>query len=330
MTKTLTSRLVWGLTSILGILVVNFTILHMVPGDPLQAIIGEYPAPPAYIEQIKRDFGLDQPIYIQLLHYIANIATGNLGFSFANRADVLSLILERARFTLMLVLPALAISAIVGICLALTGARKAGSAYDSMITAVSLFGYSVPVFWFGQVLLLVFAVQFGLLPAAGIVSMRAPSTGFGLVADVAWHMVLPLFSVTFFFVAEIARVARAGAVDALAQDYILTARAKGAKKRQVLFRHVLPNAMIPVVTVIGYNLGHALTATLMVETVFAWPGLGTLFISSVATRDYPVLMGVLLFASVLVILSNIVTDFLYSALDPRVRDKARDGDGRDK
>lgn len=323
MLKYILSRIVWGLLSVVGILVVNFAIIHMVPGDPVEAIVGEYPVPPEYVAQVRRDFGLDKPIYIQLLTYIANAASGNLGFSFANRADVLTLILDRSRYTLMLVLPALVISAIVGIGLALAGARKAGSAYDSFITAISLFGYSVPVFWFGQVLILLFAVQLGVLPAQGMMSLRAPSSGWGMVADVLSHMALPLLSVTLFYIAEIARVARAGAVDALAQDYVLTARAKGVRKRQVLLQHVLPNAMIPIVTVVGYNFGHALTATLMVETVFGWPGLGTLFIASVGTRDYPVLISTLLFASIFVIVSNIITDLLYLALDPRVREGAR-------
>jgi peptide/nickel transport system permease protein len=325
MLKTLYSRLVWGLASILGILVLNFLILHMVPGDPVQAIVGEYPVPEAYIEQVRRDFGLDQPLHIQLVNYIMNVGSGNLGFSFANRADVLTLILDRARFTLLLVVPAMTISAFLGIFLALQGARKAGSLYDSVITGISLFGFSTPVFWLGQLLILLFAVNLGMLPAQGMASLRTPATGWGLIWDVARHMVLPIACLSLFFVADIARVARAGAVDALAQDYILTARAKGVKKSAVLFRHVLPNAMIPIVTVIGYNLGNALTATLILETVFGWPGLGTLFISSVATRDYPVLMGILLFASFFVIISNILTDFLYYVLDPRVRE----GGGRE-
>jgi len=313
------SRLVWGALIVLCILVLNFLIIHMVPGDPLQAMLGDFPVPPGYAEQIRSEFGLDKPLGTQLALYLLNLAHGNLGFSFANRMPVLDLVLARLGPTLLLMLPALLLAAVVGVVLGVTAAPRAGSIEDSAITAVSLFGYSVPIFWLGQVLLIVFAIQLGWLPAQGMNNMREELHGLDRVLDVARHLVLPAFSVMIFYLAIVARVARASVAEALHHDYVLTAKAKGLSRRTVLWRHVLPNAMIPVVTVIGFNFGQSLTGAILVETVFAWPGLGNLFITSITNRDYPVLQGIFLLTSVAVVIVNIGTDLLYAALDPRVR-----------
>jgi peptide/nickel transport system permease protein len=183
---------------------------------------------------------------------------------------------------------------------------------------LSLAGYSMPIFWLGQILVIVFAVNLRWLPAQGMISLRESPQGFAAVLDLLWHLVLPAFSVTIYYVAVVARVARASVLEAISQDYVLTAQAKGLSRRYVLWRHVLPNAMIPVVTVIGYNFGYSLTGAILVETVFAWPGLGTLFVSAIGNRDYPVLQAIFLFASIAVVIANVVTDLAYAALDPRV------------
>lgn len=313
------SRLVWGALIVLCILVLNFLIIHMVPGDPLQAMLGDFPVPPGYAEQIRTEFGLDRPLGRQLVLYLLNLAHGNLGFSFANRMPVLDLVLARLGPTLLLMLPALLMAAIVGVVLGVTAAPRAGSVEDSALTAVSLFGYSVPIFWLGQVLVIVFAIQLGWLPAQGMNNMREELHGIDRALDVARHLVLPAFSVMIFYLAIVARVARASVAEALHHDYVLTAKAKGLSRRTILWRHVLPNAMIPVVTVIGFNFGQSLTGAILVETVFAWPGLGNLFITSITNRDYPVLQGIFLLTSVAVVVVNIGTDLLYATLDPRVR-----------
>ncbi len=313
------SRLGWGAVIVLCILVLNFLIVHMVPGDPLHALLGDFPVPPGYAEQVRAEFGLDQPIATQLALYLANLAHGNLGFSFANRSPVLDLILARLGPTLLLVIPAMFFAAVLGVVLGLAAAPRAGSAQDSALTAVSLFGYSVPIFWLGQMLVIVFAIDLGWLPAQGMKSMREEYQGLDAVLNVLWHLVLPGVSVMIYYVAIVARVARASVGEALHHDYVLTAQAKGLPARTILWRHVLPNAMIPVVTVVGYNFGQSLTGAILVETVFAWPGLGNLFITSITNRDYPVLQGIFLLTSVSVVIINIVTDLLYAWLDPRVR-----------
>jgi peptide/nickel transport system permease protein len=203
--------------------------------------------------------------------------------------------------------------------MAVSAARRAGSALDAGITALSLFGYSVPIFWLGQLMVMLFAVRLGWLPAAGMISLRNSPSGWVAVANVLWHMVLPAFSITIYYVAVVARIARASVLAVLSEDFILTALAKGLSHREVVWRHVLPNAIIPVVTVIGYNFAYSLTGAILVETVFAWPGLGNLFIVSITNRDYPVLQGILLVSAFMVVLVNLATDLLYAFLDPRIR-----------
>jgi ABC-type dipeptide/oligopeptide/nickel transport system permease component len=319
MTRYLLSRLAWGLLIILCILVLNFLIVHMVPGDPLHALLGDFPVPPEYAQQIRVEFGLDKPLATQLWLYLLNLVQGNLGFSFANRMPVLDLIVARLGPTLLLMLPALFFAAVLGIVMGVTAAPRAGSAQDSALTALSLFGYSVPIFWLGQMLVIVFANHLGWLPAQGMKSMRDEYEGLDAFLSLMRHLVLPGFSVMIFYIAIVSRVARASVAEALHHDYVLTARAKGLSARAVLWRHVLPNALIPVVTVIGYNFGHSLTGAILVETVFAWPGIGSLFITSITNRDYPVLQGIFLLAAVSVVVINIATDLLYAFLDPRVR-----------
>jgi peptide/nickel transport system permease protein len=313
------SRLAWGAFIVLCILVLNFLIVHMVPGDPLHALLGDFPVPPGYAEKIRAEFGLDKPISTQLGLYLVNLAQGNLGFSFANRMPVLDLIVARLGPTLILMLPALFFAAILGVVLGLAAAPRAGSLQDTALTAISLFGYSVPIFWLGQMLVIVFAIHLGWLPAQGMKSMRDELQGFDAFLGLLRHLALPAFSVMIFYIAIVARVARASVAEALHHDYVLTAKAKGLSRRTILWRHVLPNAMIPVVTVIGYNFGHSLTGAILVETVFAWPGIGSLFITSITNRDYPVLQGIFLLAAVSVVVINIFTDLLYAFLDPRVR-----------
>jgi peptide/nickel transport system permease protein len=315
------SRIIWGVAIVLAILVLNFLIIHTVPGDPLQALLGDFPVPPGYAEKIRADFGLDKPVLTQLWLYLWNLAHGNLGFSFVNRAPVLTLVLARLGPTLLLMMPALVFAAILGVMLGIAAAPRAGSFQDSVITAVSLFGYSVPIFWLGQILVIVFAINLGWLPAQGMLDMRDDPQGLDAVWSVLHHLILPCFSVMIFYIAIVARVARASIIQALHQDYVMTAKAKGLSSRYILWHHVLPNAMIPVATVIGYNFGLSLTGAILVETVFAWPGIGSLFITSISNRDYPVLQGVFLLTAVSVVVINIITDLLYAALDPRVRSR---------
>jgi ABC-type dipeptide/oligopeptide/nickel transport system permease component len=319
MVRYIAARAGWGIATVLAIIVLNFLVLHLVPGDPIQALIGDYPAPPDYVAHIRQAFGMDQPLLTQLWLYLVNLAQFNLGFSFANRQPVLDLLLERAPLTLLLMLPALTLAALIGVALALSAAPRAGTPIDAGIAVVSLFGYSVPIFWLGQLLVIVFSIHLGWLPVQGMESSRRQLTGFPAVLDVMWHLVLPLVSVTIYYVAVVSRVSRTAVIDALAQDFVMTARAKGLSEREILWRHVLPNACVPVITVIGYNFGHTLTGAILTEAVFAWPGLGSAFMAAIGSRDYPTLQGIFLLAAVAVVGSNLITDLLTAVADPRVR-----------
>ena len=319
MSRYILRRVIWGIVTICLIICVNFAIVKLVPGDPVVALIGEYPAPPAYIEQVRRDYGLDQPILVQFQHYVLAMAQGDFGFSFVNRKAVLPLILERAQYTLLLILPAIAIAFVLGVSLAMLTAARGSGWLHNLVSALVMFGYSMPAFWLGQVLVLVFAVNLSWLPAAGMRSLRVEQSGWPGIWDVFIHMLMPLACIVAFKLATILRVARACIVGVLNDDFVVTARAKGASGARVLWRHVLPNAIVPIIVVLGYNLGHALTSSILVETVFAWPGIGTLFVRSIASRDYPVLQGILVLSTVLVVAGNLVADILAALADPRVR-----------
>jgi peptide/nickel transport system permease protein len=311
-------RVFWSIVTIFVIVIVNFVLIKLVPGDPVHAMIGDFPAPQDYIDQLRRDFGLDQPLHVQLWLYLGNLAQGNFGFSFANRQPVLDLILGRTFNTLLLILPAIVFSAIIGIALSLAAASR-GGAFDLTVSAITLFGYSIPVFWLGQVLVLIFAITLGALPTSGMYSLRAPQSGFGAFLDLLRHMILPLACIMAFKIAVFSRTARASILGVLNSDFVMTARAKGLSRGYTLWRHILPNAIIPVIAVFGYQFGHALTSSLLVETVFAWPGVGQLFVTAVGQRDFPVLQGILLLSTILVVVANVLADLLYTIVDPRIR-----------
>lgn len=312
-------RLAWGIAAICVITCVNFMIIKLVPGDPVRAMIGEYPAPPEYIETIRREFGLDQPLYIQFWRYISNLAQGDFGFSFANRHAVLPLILQRAQYTLLLIVPAIVIAFVIGVGLAVISVRKPNGAVDNSISGIVVLGYSTPSFWLGQILVLIFAVALAWLPAAGMTSVRVRYSGWLSVWDIWLHMIMPLACIITFKLAVFLRVARASIIGVAHDDFVTTARAKGMSERWIMWRHVLPNAIIPVIAVLGYQFGHALTSSILVETVFAWPGVGSLFVSAVASRDFPVLQGILVLSTVLVVAANFIADLLSSLADPRIR-----------
>ena len=315
MLRYVVQRLVWSAVMVFGLVIVDFLLTHILPGDPLDMLVGNFPAPPDYIEQVRRDFGLDQSLSRQLLLYLVNLAHGDLGFSFVNRQPVLPLILSRAGTTLTLMLPALLLASVLGVLLATVATARAGKLTDSLMTGISLAGHSIPVFWLAQILIVVFAVDLGWLPAQGMRSIRTTQPGLDLLR----HLVLPGFCITVYYLAVVARVARSAMLEVLHQDFVLTARAKGLARRAVMWGHVLRNAGIPVITVIGYNFGTSLTGAILTETVFAWPGLGSLFISSIGNRDYPVLAGIFLLSAIGVVLANLATDLLYAVADPRVR-----------
>jgi len=312
-------RLLQAIPLLLGVIVVNFTLIQLAPGDPATILIGDYPAPPEYVAQVRAEFGLDQPIPTRLLRYLGQVLQGNLGYSFANRQPVGGLIVERLGATLQLTVTALAAACILGIALGLISARQRGTPIDLGGQTISLFGYSIPEFWLGQLLIVVFAVGLGWLPSQGNRSLRAPPEGWAAFTDGLRYLILPATALCFRYLAIISRMTRASLLEVLGADFILAARSRGASEQTVLFVHGLRNAAAPIVTVIGYNVGFVLAGSALIETVFGWPGIGRLLFDSISKRDYPVLMAILLLISATVVIANLITDLLYAVIDPRVR-----------
>jgi len=304
---------------LVGVVVVNFTLLHLAPGDPITVIVGDFPAPPALVQQLRADFGLDQPLWRQLLIYLGRLLRGDLGFSFANRQPVLALILERLPATLLLSGSALLLAAVFGVGLGVAASRRPYSWLDHLTSVVSLLGFSMPVFWLGQLLIIGVSLGLGWLPAQGMVSLRADPSGWGRTLSIAQHLLLPALTLSAGFLALNSRMARASMLEVLRQDYVLVARGKGLTERRVLYGHALRNALIPIVTVIAFNVGYLMGGSAFVETIFAWPGVGRLLYDSMFARDYPTIMGIFLVVSVGVIVANLLADLAYAWLDPRVR-----------
>jgi peptide/nickel transport system permease protein len=312
-------RILQAVPLLFGVVVINFTIIQLAPGDPIYALVGDFPAPEEYIRQVRHEFGLDRSVPERLLAYLANLARGNLGFSFANRKPVLQIVGERIPATALLTLTGLGFAALAGVTLGILSARRPYSWLDNTTSTASLLSFSVPVFWLAQILIIVFALWLGWLPGQGMVSLRADPSGLGYYLDVGAHLLLPAFALSARFLAINSRLSRASMLEVLGRDFIRTARAKGVSELRVLTRHALPNALLPIVTIIGYNFGFVLAGSALVETVFAWPGIGRLLYDSIFARDYPVLMGIFLVVAVSVIIANLITDILYAYLDPRIR-----------
>jgi peptide/nickel transport system permease protein len=303
--------------AVAGLVLVTFVLIHLAPGDPVVALGGEHGDAEHYA-LIRARFGLDRPLLEQLVVYAGNVARGDLGSSFLHGRPVVAVIAERLPATLLLMATALALSSLAGVALGTLAARRAHGLADLALRGAALLGYSTPAFWLAQVAVLVLAVGTGLVPVHGMTDPRRPSAGLAHVADVAHHLVLPALVLAASELALVTRLVRGGLLEALATDYVRTARAKGLAEAAVT-RHALRNALLPVVTVVGSRVGMLCSGAVLVEAVFAWPGLGQLLLSSLSARDYPVLLGIFLLVSLSVVVANLLTDLAYGRLDPRIR-----------
>jgi peptide/nickel transport system permease protein len=312
-------RIAHAVPLVLGVVAVNFTLIHLAPGDPILALIGEFQASPEFVQSVREQFGLDRPLAVQLGLYVLNLLRGDFGFSFAFKQPVLEVILDRVPATLLLMGAALSYATLCGALFGVLSSRRQYSHTDNFFTLVSLVGYSMPVFWLGQIFLILFGLSFPIFPAQGMESLRESYTGVARGLDIVHHLVLPAFTLGLGYLAVDVRFTRASMIEVMSQDYIRTARAKGLSEQAVFYKHALRNALIPLVTITGLNFGFLLAGAVLTETVFAWPGLGRLMYDSIYARDYPVLMGMFIVISVMVIVVNLITDIGYSLLDPRIR-----------
>jgi peptide/nickel transport system permease protein len=312
-------RIVKGVFVLLAIVVLNFFLIRLAPGDPAMVMAGEAGASdPQFVQQLREKFGLDKPLPEQLAIYVKGIVTGDLGYSFRQEAPVGRLILDRLPATLLLTLSAFAISLVLGITFGTLAARFAGTWADSAITVAALLFYATPIFWVALMAILLFSVYLGWLPSFGYDTVGANYTGFAHVMDVGAHLVMPALTIGLFFMATYTRMTRASMLDFKRIDFVKTARAKGLRDNIIQRRHVLRNALLPVVTLAGVHSGTLIGGAVLTETVFAWPGIGRLMYEALLQRDYNLLLGVFVVCSAMVLIFNLVTDLVYRLVDPRI------------
>lgn len=315
----LAGRMVKAVVILFAIVVLNFLLVHAAPGDPAMVMAGEAGAADAkFVEQLREQFGLNKPLHEQLMTYVGTVAQGDLGFSYRQQRPVWDLIADRLPATLMLTLSAFVVALVGGILLGTLAAINSGKWSDSAITVLALLAYATPIYWVGLMLILLFSVSLGWLPAFGFETVGAGLTGLDRLGDILAHLVLPVFTLGLFYMAVYARMTRASILEVRDMDFVKTARAKGLRESRIVFGHILRNAILPVITVAGVQGGHLIGGSILVETVFAWPGIGRLAFDAVLQRDYQVLLGIFFVSSVMVIVFNILTDLIYTLVDPRI------------
>lgn len=322
MLKYILKRLLLSVPLVLGIVTATFFLMHLAPGDPMDMYLEpqrQRQVAPEVIELLREKYGLDQPLHIQYVRWLTNLAKGDLGESFRFRRPVRTMLLEAIPYTLQLTVLAIILDALVGISLGIISAVKQYTKLDKVVTVGSLVVYSIPSFWLALMLIMVFAVNLGWLPTSQTRSMDYDQlTLIGKVLDRGWHLVLPVLIMGVAGAASTARYMRSRLLEVLNEEYIVAARARGFREKTVIVRHALRNAMIPIITIYGMSLPFLLGGATVIETVFAWPGMGRLTVGAVEGRDYPVIMATTMIAAILTVFGNLLADVSYAAVDPRV------------
>lgn len=325
-------RLLFAIPTLLGVSILVFIMIHLIPGDPAQVML--YPkGTPEEIEALREQLGLNKPLVVQYFDWLKNALMFDFGTSVQTNDTVMSEIARRFAATFELGITSLLIAIVVGITLGVIAARKKNSLIDYLSITFSLGGVSIPVFWLGLMLIFIFSATLGWLPVSGRISMESGMkvvTGFYLLDallignmtaffDAVRHIILPAVALSTIPLALIVRITRSSMLEAFSEDYMTTAEAKGIPNRLIIFRHAFKNALIPVLTVIGIQVASLMGGSILTETVFSWPGLGTLIISSINDRDYPMIQGIVFMVALFLIIVNIIVDLLYAYFDPRIR-----------
>ena len=312
-------RLFQAVPIVLAIIVLNFFLLNMAEGDAVDVLAGEAgSATPEYMAELRAKFGLDQPLPVQLWVYLKNIISLDLGYSFRHDMPVSVLIVDRFWPTLLLMVSTIILAVLFGILLGLLAAINLNTWKDAVISVFALITYATPLFWVGLMMIVVFSINLRWFPTSGMENIAAFYEGFDRFVDIAHHLVLPTITLSLFYLALYTRLMRASMLEQYGQDYVVTARAKGLPERRITFGHVLRNALLPVVTMAGVQVGALIGGSVIVESVFAWPGLGMLAFESLFARDLNLLLGIFLISSVLVVVVNLIVDVIYCFLDPRI------------
>lgn len=315
----LVRRLLLMIPLLFGITLICFFVVNLAPGNPTELLM-DPTVRPEDLERIRANLGLDKPLIVQYFVWLWNLLHGNLGYSFMTHRPVLAEIFDRLPATLLLTLSSMALTLLITIPMGVISAVRKNSWIDQGFTIFSFFGMAFPSFWLALMLMLLFSKQLGWLPSTGMMSPWLRDAAWYLQAwDVAKHMVLPLLTSTILGLAALSRYQRASMLEVLTQDYIRTARAKGLPERKVIFKHALRNALIPTITILGLSLPSLLSGSFIIEWIFAWPGLGWFGVEAIFQRNYPVIMGELFIAAILILLGNLISDICYASVDPRIK-----------
>ncbi|WP_171132962.1 MULTISPECIES: ABC transporter permease [unclassified Ruegeria] len=318
--KVLVQRIGYAVLLLIAVLVLNFTMINLAPGDVVDTIAADMGGANAELmAQIRAEYGLDQPVIVQLGSYIGRVLQFDLGYSYFYNRPVTELIFERLPATLLLVFSAQIFALVLGILLGVFAAQNPNGPLSHLVTLFALFGYAAPVFWTGILLLIAFSLKIPLFPVAGMRDVTIEGGFFPQALSVAHHLVLPMLTLGSIFIALYSRLCRASMLEVLGSDYVRTAKAKGLRPRDVVMKHALKNALPPVVTLAGLQFSAVISGAVLVETVFSWPGLGQLALTSILARDTPTILGILFFSALVVIVGNLLTDLVLRMIDPRVR-----------
>jgi len=317
----LAKRIGYGIVLLIAVLVLNFTLITIAPGDIADSIAGDMGGADAEVlAEIRTRYGLDQPFLVQLWRYVSSVAMFDLGYSYFYNTPVTDLILQRLPATLLLVFSSQILAISVGLLMGVMAARKPNSISNLIVTFLSLFGFAAPVFWTGILLIILFVSVWPVFPVGGMMSASLIGAPFlERAVNIAYHLVLPMVTLASIYLALYSRLTRASMQEVLGSDYVRTARAKGLAENKVFYKHALKNSLGPLVTVAGLQFSAVISGAVVVETVFSWPGLGTLALQSILARDTPTIMGILFFSSFVVIIVNIITDLVLRSIDPRIR-----------
>jgi peptide/nickel transport system permease protein len=313
MALVLARRLVWMVPTLLGVSMIVFSMMHLAPGDPAEAILGPR-GTEELLQQARRDLGLDRPLHVQYGRWVLGAARGDLGESYRLNRPVAPEVLDRFKNSALLAGIAFVVAVVLGALAGSISAVRRGGLIDNALMAITVTGISMPPFYLGMLLIILFSVKLDLLPAGGMYDVRQDPT----TARLLVHLILPTLTLAAVPIAVIARIMRSSMLEVVGQDYIRTARAKGLGDRAVVARHAFRNALIPVVAVVGLQVGYLLSATALVEVVFSWPGLGSLLVQSIVQRDLPLAQGAVLLIAVVYVVVNILTDLIQAWLDPRI------------
>lgn len=319
MKKYAVKRLLTGLLTIVIVFAINFVIINLAPGDPISTLMGKENNDPVLRAALEKKYGLDKPLPAQFVFYLKTAATGDLGTSIIYNRPVMDMIKEKIVPTLLLVLTAALLALVVGTFLGIYAARNKESWIDRILSTISYVLNSMPSFWLGLMLIILFSTKLGILPSYGMTDSRISYTGINAVIDVIKHMILPVGTLMLIQIPSYFRIAKSSVIQVSDEDFITTFRATGMSERKIFNKYIFRNAILPTVTIFGISMAYLITGVSLIEIVFAWPGMGRLVLTAITQRDYPTLMGIYLIMSISVAAVMIIVDIVYAAFDPRIR-----------